>query len=82
MPADHTTIQWSEIRHAIVFGLGVLVIVDALRGNGDPWPALGIGALMVGVLPIDRTVLTLRRGKGGRGRYRPSDTECARKSDE
>jgi hypothetical protein len=49
-------VQWSDVRHAVVFVLGVLVIVDALTEPGDPWPQLGIGAVMVGVLPLDRLV--------------------------
>ena len=46
--------QWSGVRHAVVFVLGVLVILDGLSGAGDPWPEVAIGAIMVGVLPIDR----------------------------
>ena len=65
---------WADVRHAIVFALGIATIIDAITSPGNPWPQLAIGAVMVGVLPIDRMVVGMRPvrvyrdGGGGGGR--------------
>jgi len=64
-----TIVGWPAIRHGVVFVLGSLVILDAITTPGDDWPSILIGAVMVGVLPLDRLVLALRDDRvGGRGR--------------
>ena len=52
-----------------MFVLGCVVILDAIVSAGNPWPEIGIGAVMVGILPLDRAVLAMRDGTG-RGRVR------------
>lgn len=63
----HNDTTWADVRHAIVFALGVACIIDAITSNGNPWPELGIGAVMVGVLPLDRIVVGMRPARRGGG---------------
>ena len=52
---------FETIRRLVVFGLGVLVILEGLYGKGDPITELIVGAVMVGVLPLDDLVKWRRR---------------------
>jgi hypothetical protein len=47
---------WSVFREVVIFGLGVLVVLDALglTGGGRSLGELALGLVMIGLLPLDR----------------------------
>lgn len=46
---------WAAIRSVILFTLGVVLIVDAVFGNGNIDRALEliVGLILIGVVPVD-----------------------------
>jgi len=72
-------VAWPVIRHVVVFLLGCAVIIDAISQAATSWPEVAIGAVMVGVLPLDRLALTLREDRRAelrrRRRYQCDDPD-------
>lgn len=58
----------------VVFLLGVLVILDALIGEGNAVPELIVGTVLVGVLPLEY-VAKAWRGPTVRPRHRRGGDE-------
>lgn len=53
MSAGRVWTAFAGARRVVVFVLGVLVVIDSLIGDHDNLGELAIGAVMVGVLPLD-----------------------------
>lgn len=56
MPDVRAWATFAGVRRVVVFLLGVFVIVDSVVGEHDSVGQLAIGAVMVGVLPLDGLV--------------------------
>ena len=57
--------SWLLIRRVVTFLLGCAVIIDALIQNHIG--TLVVGAILVGVLPVDDLFRLVRRDRGGSG---------------
>lgn len=58
--------NFAQIRRLVIFILGVAIMIDALWDRQYVVPELIIGMIMVGVLPIDDFIRSLRgRRRGG-----------------
>jgi len=59
----------------VVFLLGVLVILDALIGEGNSVPELIVGTVLVGVLPLEYVAKAWRGPVPPRPRRRVQDDD-------
>lgn len=59
--------RFANIRRLVVFILGVAIIIDSLWDRQYVVPELIIGMIMVGVLPIDDFVTSMRSRRRRRG---------------
>jgi hypothetical protein len=57
--------RFSRIRRLVIFILGCAIMIDALWDRQYVVPELIIGMIMVGVLPIDEFIASLRRKPRG-----------------
>jgi hypothetical protein len=55
--------HWAPIRRLVLFVLGVTTIVDALVGTPQHLGQLVVGAILVGIIPVDELLSALSRGR-------------------
>lgn len=61
-PSSHLAAPpWPELRRLVLFVLGVVVIVNAVATNGQNVGQMAIGALLVGLIPVDELLARVGR---------------------
>jgi hypothetical protein len=53
--------RWGPVRRIVVFLLGITVVIDAVLGTGNHIGELVIGAVLLGIIPVDELLDSLSR---------------------
>jgi hypothetical protein len=58
---DEFAPRWGPVRRMVVFVLGIAVVIDAVLGTGNHIGELVIGAVLLGIIPVDELLDSLSR---------------------
>lgn len=65
-PTELPPPQWRPLARLVLFLLGVAVVIDALVKAGNNVGQLLVGALLVGIIPVDELMARVGRRNGAR----------------